>query len=136
MISASKTEDYIPTHLLEVIPKLNYRCSPKESVAAHLQLTVLERVYVALDEQQVRAALHRQESRARDVDPVRVLEVLNRGAGGGLELHNLRTVVVDLGVDDDFELHALGLHDALERAEVDPEVVGVEDLEFADWIEN
>jgi hypothetical protein len=60
-------------------------------------------------------------------------------------------IVCVLGVDDDLQLHALSLHDSFESCrtnvrrnrrygkikaptfEVDPQVVGVEDLEFADY---
>lgn len=58
-------------------------------------------------------------------------------------------VISDLGVDDNLQFHPVGLHDPLQRCseivnehkfhrkvtltlEVNPQVVGIEDLEFAD----
>ena len=73
-----------------------------------------------------------QEARARDAHAVPAAEVLDRGADGRLELHDGRAVVHALRVHDDLELHALGLHHALDGAQVEPDVVGVEDLELAD----
>lgn len=48
-------------------------------------------------------------------------------------LNDSLSIVSHLGVDDDLKFHSLGLHDAFESLEVDPQVVGVEDLEFTDW---
>lgn len=50
---------------------------------------------------------------------------------GHVYLNNSLTVLVVLGVDDDLQLHRFCLHDLLESLEVDPQVVGVEDLELA-----
>ena len=61
-----------------------------------------------------------------------VLEVLDGGTTSSLELNDRLAIVGLLGVDDDLEFHAFLFHDALEGLEVDPQVVGVEDLEFAD----
>jgi len=99
------------------------------------QLTMLQRINVALDQQQITAALHGQEPLARHIDTMGLGEVLDRSTGGSLELDNSVAVVGRLGVDDDLELHRLGVHDALEGWEVEPEVVGVEDFEFADRLE-
>ena len=77
-----------------------------------------------------------------------VLEVLDGGTSSSLELNNSVTVIGGLGVDDDVKLHTLVLHDALEgwrkiqcwnnplsiqrTLEIDPKIVGVENLELAD----
>ena len=106
-----------PLHLLEVVPKLDDRRRLEHALLVDDQLAVLERVDVRLDQQQVRAALHRQEARPRNVDTMAVLEVLDRGTSGGLELDDRLTIVVHLRVDDDLELHALVLHDALDRCQ-------------------
>lgn len=62
---------------------------------------------------------------------MRVLELLDRSPGGRLELDNGMPIIVRFGIDNDLKLQAFGIHDSLEGFEVDPEVVGVEDLEFA-----
>ena len=137
-----------------MISKLNDRRRLKHPRLIEDKLPMLQRVDVALDEEQVRAALDGQEAPARHVDPMRVLEVLDGSTSGGLELDDRLAVVRRLGVDDDVELEALVLHDALESCirregqsgsdqmeleyseltfQVDPQVVGVEDLELADY---
>jgi hypothetical protein len=78
------------------------------------ELAVLERVDVALDEQKIGAALYRQETLARNVDAVGVLEVLDSSTSSGLELNDGVAVICGLGVDDDLELETFRLHDALE----------------------
>ena len=65
-----------------------------------------------------------------------VLEVLDGCSSSSLELDNGVAVIVRLGVDDNLEFHAFGVHDALERLEIDPQVVGVENLELADLMKN
>ena len=74
--------------LLEVVAKLDNGCRPEHPLLVNDELTVLQRVDVALDQQQIRAALHGQEAAARHVDTVAVLEVPDRGSGSGLELIN------------------------------------------------
>jgi hypothetical protein len=76
--------------LLKVIAKLDDRRGLEHPVRVDDQLAVLKRVNVTLDEEQIRARLDRQEPRARDVDPVAVLEVLDRGSGCRLELCNVK----------------------------------------------
>lgn len=61
-----------------------------------------------------------------------ILEVLDGSSGSSLELDNGLAVIIHLGIDDDLEFHAFVEHYALERLEIDPQVVGVEDLELAD----
>ena len=64
-----------------------------------------------------------------------IFKVLDGRSGGGLELDNGLSIIVRLGIDDDLEFQAFALHYALECLEIDPQVVGVEDLEFADFRE-
>lgn len=78
------------------------------------QLTVLKGVNVALDEQQVGAALDGEEAVTRNVDTMCIVEVLDGGTSGGLELDDGLPIVSLFGVNDDLELHALRVHDALE----------------------
>ena len=78
------------------------------------KLAMLERVDVALDEQKIGAALYGQETLARNIDAVGVLEVLDGSTSSGLELDDCVAVVCGLGVDDDLELETFRLHDALE----------------------
>ena len=99
--------------LLEVIPKLDHRGGSEHPVLVDDQLPVLERINVALDEEQVRARLHGQEARTRDVHTVAVREVLDGSTGGGLELDDGLAIIRRLGVDDDLELHLALLHNAL-----------------------
>ena len=123
------------------------------------KLTMFERVDVRLDQEQVGAALDRQEAASWDVDTMGVLEVLDGSTSSGLELDDGGTIFSDLRIDDNLKLHALCLHDALESCgntqalvrqpvrhvhlqksnqrtlEVDPDVVGVEDLELSDGLE-
>lgn len=49
-------------NLLEMITQFNDRCCSEHPLRADNELSVLERVYVALDEQKVGAALHGQEA--------------------------------------------------------------------------
>ena len=44
-----------------------------------------------------------------------VLEVLDGCTSGSLELDDGLAIIVSLRIDDDLELQALSLHDALER---------------------
>ena len=74
--------------LLEVVTELDDRSSLEHPLLVNDELTVLERVDVTLDQQQIRAALHGQEAAARHVDTVAVLEVPDRCSGSGLELIN------------------------------------------------
>lgn len=72
--------------LLEMITKFDDGSRSEHPVWADDELAMLERVYVALDEQKVGAALHRQEARTRNVDPMCILEMLDRGACSSFEL--------------------------------------------------
>jgi hypothetical protein len=76
-----------------------------------------------------------EESISGDVDSLCVAEVLDGRADGGLELDDGLSVVGDLVVDNDLHRELLLLHDPLDRLDVDPQVVGVEDLELLDRLE-
>jgi hypothetical protein len=72
--------------LLEMISQLDNRCGLEHPVRIDDQLSVLQRVDIALDEQQVGAGFNRQEARARHIDAVSILEVLNSGTSSGFKL--------------------------------------------------
>ena len=137
-------------NLLEVVAELDDRRGLKHALRVDRELAVLKRVNVTLDEEQVRAALDGQEAATGDIDTVCVVKVLDGVTGGGLKLNDSLPVIGRLRVYDDVELHALTLHDPLERcrtnsvdaqpvhndvltSKVDPQVVRVEDLELANW---
>ena len=75
-----------------MIPELDNGRRAEQPVLAHVQLTVLERVDVALDEEQVRAALDGQETATRNVDTMGVVEVLDGSTGSSLELQQNETL--------------------------------------------
>lgn len=116
-----------------MITQLDDRRSLEHSLRVDDQLAMLEGVDVTLDQQQIGAALDGQEALARNIDTVCVLEVFDRCSCGGLKLDDGMSIVVGLGVDDDLKIHAFVFHDALECFEINPEVIGVEDLELANW---
>lgn len=72
--------------LLKVVTKLDHRGRLEHPAFVQDELTMLQRVDVTLDEEQVGASLDRKETRTRDVDTVTILEMLNGGTSGGLEL--------------------------------------------------
>jgi len=121
--------------LLEVITKLDDRGLTEHAVRIHDQLAVLQRVQIAGDQQEIGAALDRQEAATRNVDTMGTLEVLDRGTDGSLELNDSLTIVRNLVVDDDVELHPLIVHNTLDCREIHPQVVGVEHLELVHRLE-
>jgi hypothetical protein len=118
-----------------VVTELDHRCVLEHPARVDDQLSVFQRINIALDQQQVRARFHWKEPAARNIHSVSALEVLDRRSRRRLELYDCLPVVCLLGIDDDFQIHALSVHDPLESAQVDPDVVGVENLEFADGFE-
>jgi len=62
-------------------------------------------------------------------------EMLDGRTNSRLKLNNGRSIVCCLIVDDDIELHALGLDDALDGGEGDVHRVGVEVLELSHALE-
>ena len=141
--------------LLEVVPELDDWRSLEHSMRVDHQLPMLQRIDVALDEQQVRAVLHGEETAPGDVDALWVLEVLDRGACGRLELDDSKPVLGDLGVNDEVKLHGVLVHYTLQSCcvvyklgsmlhdqkwakrtfQVDPQIVRVEYLELANRFE-
>lgn len=93
-----------------MISQFDNRCSLKHPLLVNNKLTMLQRIYITLDQQQVTAALDWQESFTGDVDAMSVFEMFNGGSGGGFELDDSVTLIGCLGIDDDFQLHAIGGH--------------------------
>ena len=79
-------------YLLEVVAELDDGTRAEQPVLAHHKLTVLERVNVALDEEQVGTTLNGQETATRNVDTMGVVEVLDGSTGGSLELQQNETL--------------------------------------------
>jgi hypothetical protein len=72
--------------LFEVVTKLDHGGCLEHPAFVQDELTVLQRVNVTLDEEQVGTGLDREETRTRNVDAVAILEVLNGSTSSGLEL--------------------------------------------------
>lgn len=126
--------------LLEVAAELDERSITK-AVGAHLKLAVLQSVEIRLDEHEIGAGLDREETATGHVDTVGVVEVTDGGTNSSLELHNgnvrLALLVAGdgLAVGDNLHLELVVLDNALDGAEVEPDVVGVEVLELLDGLE-
>ncbi len=126
--------------LLEVIAKFDER-SRAETVWVDLELTMLQRVQIRLDEHQVRAGLDWQETSPGNIDTVGVLEMTDSSSDSGLKLNN-RDIRLSfligwngLVVRDDFHLELVVLDNTLNSLDVQPDVVGVEVLELLDGLE-
>ena len=85
-----------------MISQFDNRRSLKHPLLVNNKLTMLQRIYIALDQQKITAALDWQESFAGDVDAMSVLEMFDGGSGGGFELDDYVTLVCSFGIDDDF----------------------------------
>jgi len=126
--------------LLEVVAELDER-SRAETVGVHHELTVAKSVEVRLDKHEVGASLDGQETATGHVDTVGVVEVTDGGTDSGLELDDADiglTLLVGrdaLSVGNDLHAELVALDDALDGAEVHPDVVGVEVLELLDGLE-
>jgi len=96
-----------------VVTQLDDRSRLEHALLVDDELAMLKRVDVALDEQKIGAALYGQETLARNIDAVGILEVLDGSTSGRLELDDSVAVVCCLGVDDDLELETFRIHDAL-----------------------
>ena len=118
-----------------MVTKLDHRRVLKHPAWIDHQLAVLQRIDITLDQQQIGARFHGKESAARDVDAVRAFEVFDGCTRRRLELDDGLAVVQVLLVDDDLQIQVLGLHHPLESRQIEPKVIGVEDLEFADRLE-
>lgn len=126
--------------LLEVRAELDER-RRAEAGAVDDELAVLEGVEIRLDEHEIGAGLDGQEAATGNVDTVGVLEVANGGTDRGLELDDRDVGLAlliggdRLVVGDDLHLELVVLNNTLDRAEVHPDVVGVEVLELLDRLE-
>ena len=118
-----------------MVTEFDHRRVLEHSAWVDHQLSVFQRINIALDQKQVRARFHGKEPAARNVDSMGALEVFDGRSGRRFELDDCLAIVCLLGIDDDFQIHAIGLHHTLESAQVDPEIVGVENLEFSDRLE-
>ena len=77
----------MPSHyLFEVIAKFYNRRGFKHSVFIDHELAMSQGVDVALDQEKIGTALHRQEAFARDVDTMRVLKMLDSSTSGSFKL--------------------------------------------------
>lgn len=83
-----------------MVTQLNNRSCLEHSVLVDDQLTMAERVDVAFDQEEIRAALDGQEALARYIDAVSILEVLDGSTGGSLKLNDSMAVISGLGIDD------------------------------------
>jgi len=127
-------------HLLEVVAELDERCWT-EAVGIHDELAVLDGVEIRLDEHEVGAGLDGQEAATGHVHAVSVAKVVDGGTDGRLELDDADVCLAlligwdALGIRDDLHAQLVVLHDALDGAQVHPDVVGVEVLELLDALE-
>ncbi|KAG5463032.1 MAG: hypothetical protein BJ554DRAFT_2252, partial [Olpidium bornovanus] len=121
--------------LLKVVSELHVGYRGEQAPRVHRQLAVVQRVQIRGDQEQVRSRLDWQEARPRHVDAVRAFEMFDRRADGRLQLDDLLALVGRLVVYDDVQIELLVLQDALDRLQVDPDVIGVKDLEFLDGLE-
>lgn len=127
-------------NLLEVASQLD-EWSTVNAGRIHHQLSMLQRVEVALHEHEIRAGLDGQEASSRDVDSVSVLEMADSSADSSLQLNNGEIRVAgligrdDLSVGDNLQLKLVVLDNTLDGLQVQPDVVGVEVLELLDRLE-
>lgn len=80
--------------LLEVVSKFDDRSVLKHPLLANDELTVLQRIDVALDKQEIGTRFHGKEARTRDVDSVCVPEVLDGCSCSGFELRSRLAVAI------------------------------------------
>lgn len=121
--------------LLEVVAQLDQRNSVEHALGVDRQLAVVERVEIRGNQEQIRSRFDGQETATGDVDTVGVVEVLDTGTDGSLELDHLLARLSGLVVDNDLQGELTVLDNTLDSLEVDPQVVGVEDLELLDRLE-
>ena len=62
-------------------------------------------------------------------------ETFHGGADGSLQLDDIDAVVQRLRIDDDLHVERLVLDDSLDRTQLHPQIVGVEELERLDRFE-
>lgn len=69
-----------------MVTKLDHWWDAKHPVLAHDEATMLQVKQIALDQEEVRCGLHREEARARDMYAQSILEVLDSRASSGFQL--------------------------------------------------
>ena len=85
-----------------MVAELDHRNVIEHPTRVDYQLAVLQRINVALDQQQIRARLYREEPATRNVDAVCTLEVLDGSSCSRLELDDPLAIVQGFFVNDDF----------------------------------
>ena len=118
-------------HLVEATAELDQGHRGKRTLRVHLADAFLDRVQIAHDEQQVTGGLDRQEAAAGHVYAQSAVEVLDGRSRRGLQLDHVHALVGRLVVDDYLHVQSALLDDALDRLQVNPQVVGIKDLELA-----
>ena len=93
-----------------MISQFDNRCSLKHPLLVDNKLTMLQRINITLDQQQVTATLDWQESFTGDVDTMSVFEMLDGSSGGGFELDDRVTLIGCFGIDDNFQFHTVVGH--------------------------
>lgn len=88
-------------HLGEDAAQLDVRRGGELPLGAHGERAGLQAVQVGHDQQQVRRGLDGQEAPARHVDAQRVVEALDGGAHGRLQLDDVLTAVQRLRAERD-----------------------------------
>ena len=127
-------------NLFEVRPKFDQGCGT-EAIGIHDELAMLESVKVGFHQHEIGAGFDGQEASTRDIDTMSVVEVTDGGTDGGFELDNGNVgFSLFVGRDgfivgDDFHFELLFLDHTFDSFEVDPDVVGIEVLEFLDRLE-
>lgn len=102
------------TYLLEVVAQLDDGGCLKHPVLIDDKLTMAERVDITLNQEEVRAALDRQETLARHINAVSVPKMLDCSSSSSFKLNYSMTIIGGFGIDNDVEFHAFILHDTLE----------------------
>jgi len=111
---SAKAEKKETVYLLKVISQFDDRCRLEHPALVDDELPMLKRIDVALDEEKIRAAFHRQETTAGNVHTMCILEMLDRSACGCLKLNHGLTIIGSFRVDNDLEIHGLLFHDAFQ----------------------
>lgn len=116
--------------LLEVITQLDKRDVAEHTVRVDHETTVDKRVQVGGNQEQVRSRLDRQEASSGHIDTMGILEMLDGSTDSSFELDDLLALRSSLIVDNNFQVHSLFVHDTLDSLQVNPQVVGIENLEL------
>ena len=125
----------IARDILEVRAEFDNGGASKVTRGIHDQSSMLKLVEVRLDGKQVGSGLDGQETIARHVNTVSVLEELNGSSGGSFELNHILTSNI-LGIANNVHIFQdTSLDNAFNGRKRHPQVVGVENLEFLDRLE-